>query len=87
MPSRGRARENRFGQFQSRTLRVDEPQQESGGKPSDVSCVPPWPLTAMHTGFARKTDDPGNMDMAWFRGEVAKALHGEFNTFDEEPHL
>ncbi len=41
----------------------------------------------MHTGFARKTDDPGNMDMAWFRGEVAKALHGEFNTFDEEPHL
>jgi len=31
--------------------------------------------------------DPANMNMGWFRGEVAKALRGEFKQFDKKATL
>jgi hypothetical protein len=33
-----------------------------------------------YAGAAQGKWDPGNMDMNWFRGEVGKALHGDFHT-------
>lgn len=32
-----------------------------------------------YAGAAQGKWDPGNIDMSWFRGEVAKAMRGEFN--------
>jgi hypothetical protein len=36
-------------------------------------------------GAAQGKWDPGNLDMRWFRGEVAKAMRGEFKPQPEKP--
>lgn len=41
-----------------------------------------------HKEYAGATQgkwDPGNLDMPWFRGEVAKDMRGEFNPKPEQP--
>nr|WP_234821559.1 MULTISPECIES: N-acetylmuramoyl-L-alanine amidase [Mycobacteriaceae] len=36
-------------------------------------------------GFRQGKWDPGNLDMDWFRGEITKAMNGEFNTTPTTP--
>ncbi len=38
-------------------------------------------------GVAQGKWDPGNIDMRWFRGEVAKAQRGQFKPKPEEPAM
>lgn len=38
-----------------------------------------------YAGAAQGKWDPGNIDMNWFRGEVGKALHGDFDTDPQDP--
>lgn len=38
-----------------------------------------------YAGAAQGKWDPGNMDMSWFRGEVAKDMRGEFSPKPEQP--
>ena len=38
-----------------------------------------------YAGAAQGKWDPGNLDMSWFRGEVAKDMRGEFESKPEQP--
>jgi hypothetical protein len=49
-----------------------------------------WPATRVighkeYAGSAQGKWDPGNLDMPWFRGEVAKKMRGEFDPKPEPP--
>ncbi len=38
-------------------------------------------------GWRQGKWDPGNLDMDWFRGEITKAMNGEFNTTPTTPEV